>query len=459
MSRADLRRQHHRALTPTVRAGSVDDIPLLPDSKRMDVPAPSAENFAMRVRETLMVMLGRQGDPLDRGITLRDLIDAGVVTLSPGYELGTGGAIPIGPGSGGAASAVKPDLTPPPTPTGFIATGGLANVFFETDPPKFAMGHGYFVTNVYAARQVAGQPPPTFDKAEQVYSFTGDVGSWATTPETLWFFWVKWETRDGVESVQPAGGTNGYQAMTGQDVERLVAAMTGPGEPFKVVTQTTVLPDGSVIQPGTYTADAYIHNGFIKTAMIANLSVDNAKVVSLAVDKLRSGSLTVGNYIQSSNYVANSQGWRIDANGYAEMQNVLVRGTGSFQGAIYAESGYFKGDISASYGSFSGGVRGGSYVGWAWPAGGGMGFFLGGPGMLMGNQPNGNPYIYFDANGGTFIISSGNGKPGLTVDPSGSTFTGALNITSGGATRMEITSSQIRVYENNVLRVRMGVGF
>jgi hypothetical protein len=88
-----------------------------------------------------------------------------------------------------------------------------------------------------------------------------------------------------------------------------------------------------------------------------------------------------------------------------------------------------------------------------------MGFFLGYNGLLMGNQPSGAPYVYMDANGGVFTISSGNGKPGLHIDTNGSTFTGTLNITSGGATRMEITSSQIRVYEDNVLRVRMGVGF
>jgi hypothetical protein len=343
--------------------------------------------------------------------------------------------------------------------TGLVVTPGLSNIFFETDPPTFAMGHGYFVTNIYGAQQAPGQPPPTFDKAEQVFSFTGDVGSWATTPNTLWFLWAKWETRDGVESISPAGGTNGLQAMTGQDVDKLVAAMTGPGEPFKIVPVAMYLPDGSLVPAGTYTADAYIHAGFIQNAQIANLAVSNAKVVSLAVDKLRAGSLTAGNYIQSANYVANAQGWRIDASGFAEMQNVLVRGTGSFQGAIYADSGYFNGDLTAAYGQFPGGVRGGAFVGWGWPAGSGMGFFLGYNGLLMGNQPSGAPYVYMDANGGVFTISSGNGKPGLHIDTNGSTFTGTLNVTSGGATRMEITSSQIRVYEDNVLRVRMGVGF
>jgi hypothetical protein len=455
MSRAALRRQMHRNVTPL--ADTAPQTIVLNDVSRNDVPSPSSENFAMRVRETLMVMLGRQGDPMDRGITLRDLIDSGVVTLKDGYVLSPGGgAIPINPG-GGSASNIKPDLTPPPTPTNFKVTGGLANIFFETDPPTFAMGHGYFVTNIYGAQQQPGQPPPTFDKAEQIYSFTGDVGSWATTPNTLWFLWAKWETRDGVESVQPAGGTNGQQAMTGQDVDMLVAAMTGPGEPFKVVPVQTTLPDGSVVPAGTYTADAFIHNGFIKNAQMSNLVVDDAKMANVTATKIRSGVLTVGNYIASSTWPAASS-WYIDSNGYANFKNITVAGNGSFQGAVYADSGYFKGDITAAYGNFGGGVRVGDYQGWAWPAGNGMGAFFGYAGMLAGNKDAGRPYIYLDTLSGHFEIFARNGGPGLLINSNGSFFSGQLNVTSGGSgARLEMTNTQIRVYDTSGnLRVLIG---
>src|SRR5579864_2700571 len=95
MSRRDLVRQRHRAVSPRVTADASTPEALSGFETRNDVPQPSAENFSMRVRETLMTMLGRQGDPLDRGITLRDLIDSGVVTLNPGYSLGGGGDLPI----------------------------------------------------------------------------------------------------------------------------------------------------------------------------------------------------------------------------------------------------------------------------------------------------------------------------------------------------------------------------
>ena len=49
---------------------------------RKDLPAPSAPNFEQRLRETVMTYLGKQGDPLDRGLTVRDLVANGVLTAA-----------------------------------------------------------------------------------------------------------------------------------------------------------------------------------------------------------------------------------------------------------------------------------------------------------------------------------------------------------------------------------------
>lgn len=464
MSRRDLMRQRHRMVSP--RASTVEDaVGVVPDTKRLDIPQPGAQNFEQRVRESLMVYLGRQGDPLDRGITLRDLIDAGVVSIAPGYELGPGGgAIPIAPGGGGAASNIKPDLTPPPQVTGFRATPSLTNIFLETDPPTFAAGHGYFVTNIYGAQQAAGQPPPTFDKAVQITSFTGDVGSWATSPNTTWFLWAKWKTRDGVESISPAGGTNGVSVTTGQDVDKLVAAMTGPGEPFKVVTVQTTLPDGSVVPPGTYTADAYIHNGFIKTAQIANLAVDDAKIKELTATKIRTGTLTAGNSIGSPDFQSGVRGWIISSDaqgrGSAEFQNVRIRGelmgaTGTFSGQLVAATGTFAGDVTAAAGNFNGGVRNGSFqVNGNWPPNGQAGFWLGhNPGVQWGLRlGNKNDGRWFEVDGSGNLTA-----PNFSIINGQVTINGTITMDNGGATKLRITPSTIEVYENGLLRVRMGI--
>jgi hypothetical protein len=61
-------------------------------------------------------------------------------------------------------------------------------------------------------------------------------------------------------------------------------------------------------------------------------TVPDAYISSLAVNKLLAGALAVGQYIQSTNYVAGVSGWRINHDGAAEF------GDGTFRGAVTATS-------------------------------------------------------------------------------------------------------------------------
>lgn len=110
--------------------------------------------------------------------------------------------------------------------------------------------------------------------------------------------------------------------------------------PFIVQTTPTTI-NGVEVPIGVYMRDAFIQNGTITNAKIANLAVDDAKIVSLSAGKLKAGSIAVGEYIESTGYVAGSAGWRIDGNGNAELSNATVRGT------IYATDGEFSGTLSA----------------------------------------------------------------------------------------------------------------
>lgn len=412
-----------------LRAAGDDAATVIVDaSSRLDVPQPGQPNYDQRVRETLMTYLGKQGNYLDRGITVRDLIASGIVTLPPGWTPGSGGG-GVPPFTPGSDVGYKVDLTPPPDVTGFHATPGISVVFLETDNPTFTQGHGYFRTNIYGKTFRPGvDPPPTFADAEFIMSFSGEVGSWATQPAATLALWAKWETQDGVESINPVGGTNGVVVTTGQDVTAMVTAMTGPGKPFMIVTETTVLPDGSVVPPGTYTSDAYIHNGQITNAMIQNLAVNDAKIQTLSASKIKAGTIAVGEYIRSSGYVAGSAGWIINGNGGAEFSNVTVRGavfasSGTFAGSLQAATGTFIGDVSGATGTFNGGVRGGSFTGYAWPPAGQSGYYLGPGGLLLGNANNGR-YFQVESDGNIYM-------PGMSVVNGNATFSGGLSGASG----------------------------
>jgi hypothetical protein len=450
MSRNDATRQNFRTATPM--AADTGQYVSTNDLKRMDMPSPGSANFDQRVRETLMVYMGRQGDPLDRGVTLRDLIDTGVVTLLPGYKPG-GGTGGWNPG-GGTSSNIKPDLTPPPTVTGFTATPGLTDIFFDTDNPTWTMGHGYLQTNIYGAIQAPGAPQPTFQDAQELTSFSGSVGSFATSPATNWHLWAKWKTRDGVESVSPAGGTNGVQAMTGQDVELLISTMTGPGLPFSIVPYDTVI-NGVPVPAGTYTNDAYIRNGQIQSVMIGNAVIKTAHVDKISVNKISAGVITATE-IFSANWNNGVSGFYLNSDGYMQCGNAWIRGGiyadwGYFYGNIHCDANsYIAGDISAAHGIFNGGVYCPPYNQDfdPWPATG-QGFHLSSRGLKMGNI-NWNWFV-FDANKGTFEM------PGLKIASGIAEFSGALSVNTGGPTRVQITNSQILVFENNNVRVRIGI--
>ncbi|PIM52100.1 hypothetical protein CS062_16225 [Roseateles chitinivorans] len=187
--------------------------------RRKDIPAVNSPNFLQKVREAMSTYLGNLGDKLDRGVTVRDLVDAGLVELNAGYLVGSGGKAPIkgpAPGiGGGGGESVEPDLTPPPTPTGAQVTPTFNTLIIEHDLPTYTQGHGHARTRVYGAQWVSG-PLPTFSSAELITEFTGTVFAHPTTLGTTWHIWLKWVSEDGVESSIPAGGTNGIARTTGK---------------------------------------------------------------------------------------------------------------------------------------------------------------------------------------------------------------------------------------------------
>ena len=99
-----------------------------------------------------------------------------------------------------------------------------------------------------------------------------------------------------------------------------------PSLPF-IIQSTPDILDGIPISSGVYIDAAYIKNGTITNAKIGNASIDDAKITSLNASKLTVGDGTVGGNLKSSNYIAGSAGWIIQPNGYAEYNNVVVRGT------------------------------------------------------------------------------------------------------------------------------------
>ena len=195
-------------------------------TNRKDLPSEKASNFQQRLRETVMTYLGKQGDPLDRGITLRDLISSGIAKLPNGWRGGSD-TVPLSPGGFTVdADSVTLDLTPPPMPTGVEVTAAITNLVISTDSPIYRAGGGHLSMVVHGQTYVAGGAVPVFGTAVRLAEIPGAIGSYATNPSTTWHIWVTWKSKAGVEG-QPAGGTNGFVATTGENVELLLNALSG----------------------------------------------------------------------------------------------------------------------------------------------------------------------------------------------------------------------------------------
>jgi phage shock protein A len=103
-----------------------------------------------------------------------------------------------------------------------------------------------------------------------------------------------------------------------------IGSPSGPGitprAPFTVLTTT----DSRGNLPGVYITETFIKKASIDTALIADGTITSAKIADS---------------IQSTNYIANRQGWRIDKTGTAYFNRLAIYGI--VYGSIYVpDSGY-----------------------------------------------------------------------------------------------------------------------
>lgn len=251
---------------------------------RKDLPPARSTAFLERVRETVQTYLGRQGDTMDRGLTLRDLFTVGLIEVSSATLNGRQVAQPvIGPGP--VVTTYTVDLTPAPTPTGVTVTAAISNLIIECDDQNYPYGNGHDRTVVYGAQYSGTGPLPTFADAVELTQFTGVVGNYATNPSTEWHIWAKWKTRDGVLSAAPAGGANGIVATTGQDVSSLIEALAGEITESELATSLSAridLIDGPSSLPGSVAARVSAEATARATAITAEATARAAAVTAEA---------------------------------------------------------------------------------------------------------------------------------------------------------------------------------
>ena len=180
-------------------------------SGNMQVPpkwAGQDKRFAETMKENLDVLAGNRGDPLDRAITVRDLLESGIVTLSAGANFYSGESADI------IRNATQyPDLTVPPAPTSLAANGAFQNILLTWNM-EFYTGHAYYeifrhTSDVVASATLAG----TQSGFTGIYS--DPVGGGST-----YYYWVRAVNLNGV--VGPFNRSPGTLGQTQIDIPFLL---------------------------------------------------------------------------------------------------------------------------------------------------------------------------------------------------------------------------------------------
>ncbi|MBP9897892.1 MAG: hypothetical protein KBF28_05950 [Gemmatimonadales bacterium] len=279
--------------------------------------APDLRRYLDRLRD----ILGAKGT--NKIITVSDLVAAGMVTAN------SDGSITPTTGAGGGTVAA------PGSPSGLTATAAMRSILLEWDNPTYA-GHAF--------TEVWGHSADVIGDAVLLGLAPGVLYTDSVGPGVHRYYWIRFINELGAAG--PFNAVGGTDATTLPELTTLLDVLaeeygTGSAAPFFQIDTPTVI-GGVSIPAGTYMKAAFIHDAAIDNAKIADLAVDNAKIADLAADKITAGSMQVGSYVQSTNYTPGSVGWRIDADGTAELANAVVRGT------VYATDGQFNGEVIAA---------------------------------------------------------------------------------------------------------------
>lgn len=170
--------------------------------------APNVAKILQDLKERAEIGEGQRGHPLQRYVKLQDLIDLDLAKL---INIGPGGAIVQNPNA--------PDLSVPPTPTGFTVTDGFSHVFTEWDSPYDAY-RNHARTRVYRATS------DNLADAVEIAQSTGFAyADMIVETGTVYYYWCRWESTAGV--LGPFNDTVGTPGQRSEDPGEILDRLVG----------------------------------------------------------------------------------------------------------------------------------------------------------------------------------------------------------------------------------------
>ena len=191
------------------RTNTPTQVPAMPA-----IPAgasPELRKYLETLSQVVSIRLGRRGDPRDRAVTMRELIDSGLAT-----ELATTPFDPNRSGNAGFApfGQFLTDLAVPPAPTGFTANGAYSQINLNWNYPAYS-NHSHTEVHVHTS-DVIGDA--TLLGIQTGTVFVDPVGSGQTR-----YYWVRHVNTKGFAG--PFNSASGTAATTATDVNHMLGVL------------------------------------------------------------------------------------------------------------------------------------------------------------------------------------------------------------------------------------------
>jgi len=168
------------------------------------------------MKEAQEIRLGRRGDPRDRAITLRELIESGLAKQlreNPFNPNAGAGAIDF------TANTPLGDLTVPPAPTGLEASGAFTVIILNWNGMSASAPYGnHAYTEIWRSRDnnLAGA---TLRATKTAFIYTDEVGYGET-----YYYWVRYVSTSNVPG--PYNDTNGVEASTVENIAEVMRELS-----------------------------------------------------------------------------------------------------------------------------------------------------------------------------------------------------------------------------------------
>jgi chemotaxis protein histidine kinase CheA len=219
--------------------------------------------FGETLKNNVDVLAGFNGDPLDRAITARDLLDSGIARLAVGSITFSGGSNDLIPTGG------LPTYGVPPAPTNLTADGGFEVIILTWDLERYE-GHSYVEVYRHTSDVIADA---TLNA--QVSGRISGVYSDPVEHSADFYYWVRAVNENGVAG--PFNSSTGTRGQSAPDVDYILDILANS------ITSSQLAQDLTTQLAGYDTDIAALETTFGATASAATSAASAAASESSAI--------------------------------------------------------------------------------------------------------------------------------------------------------------------------------